>query len=70
MKNRITIISCLAIFLVACNSNQAPKQATDTISKKITGIRYTCPMHPAIVTNKPGTCPKCGMELVEKDDSK
>ncbi|MCW8837220.1 MAG: copper-translocating P-type ATPase [Thiovulaceae bacterium] len=24
---------------------------------------YTCPMHPEIVENKPGTCPKCGMAL-------
>ncbi|WP_426478711.1 multicopper oxidase domain-containing protein [Chryseobacterium sp. CBSDS_008] len=29
---------------------------------------YTCPMHPEIVSNKPGKCPKCGMELVEKED--
>ncbi|GAB4302643.1 MAG: hypothetical protein Kow0090_18250 [Myxococcota bacterium] len=27
---------------------------------------YTCPMHPIIVQEKPGTCPICGMELVEK----
>jgi len=27
---------------------------------------YTCPMHPEIVDDKPGTCPKCGMALVPK----
>ncbi len=27
---------------------------------------YTCPMHPEIVSDKPGNCPKCGMPLVEK----
>lgn len=27
---------------------------------------YTCPMHPQIVTKKPGTCPICGMDLVKK----
>lgn len=26
--------------------------------------RYTCPMHPEIVKNEPGSCPKCGMTLV------
>ena len=28
------------------------------------GARYTCPMHPEIVRDKPGDCPKCGMALV------
>ncbi|HEU5361463.1 MAG TPA: efflux RND transporter periplasmic adaptor subunit [Candidatus Deferrimicrobiaceae bacterium] len=26
--------------------------------------QYTCPMHPFIVTDKPGACPICGMALV------
>jgi hypothetical protein len=25
---------------------------------------YTCPMHPEVVTEHPGNCPKCGMKLV------
>ncbi|MFA7084596.1 MAG: heavy metal translocating P-type ATPase [Arcobacteraceae bacterium] len=25
--------------------------------------QYTCPMHPEIIQNKPGDCPKCGMAL-------
>jgi Cu+-exporting ATPase len=27
------------------------------------GTRFTCPMHPEIVQDKPGTCPICGMAL-------
>ncbi len=27
------------------------------------GARYTCPMHPEIVQDHPGNCPKCGMAL-------
>jgi hypothetical protein len=26
--------------------------------------KYTCVMHPDVVSDKPGKCPKCGMELV------
>ncbi len=27
------------------------------------GVEYTCPMHPEIVRNAPGSCPICGMAL-------
>jgi len=26
-------------------------------------IEYTCPMHPEVVSDKPGVCPKCNMKL-------
>ena len=29
-------------------------------------VHYVCPMHPQIVRDQPGTCPLCGMDLVEK----
>ena len=28
--------------------------------------QYTCLMHPEVVKDAPGDCPKCGMKLVEK----
>jgi hypothetical protein len=32
---------------------------------------YTCPMHPEVVSDKPGKCPKCGnMDLVLKSELK
>ncbi len=33
--------------------------------------RYTCPMHPEIISDEPGSCPICGMDLVPMaaDDS-
>ncbi len=27
--------------------------------------KYTCPMHPEIISDKTGKCPKCGMDLIE-----
>lgn len=29
-------------------------------------MEYTCPMHPQIMQDKPGSCPICGMDLVAK----
>lgn len=29
---------------------------------------YTCSMHPEVIQDLPGNCPKCGMKLVEKKD--
>lgn len=38
---------------------QAPQKSTGPVT-------YTCPMHPEVVQEKPGKCPKCGMDLVPK----
>lgn len=37
--------------------NHKHHQHTQSIEK------YTCPMHPEVIKDKPGTCPKCGMAL-------
>lgn len=29
---------------------------------------YTCPMHPGVAQDRPGKCPKCGMQLVPQDE--
>lgn len=46
---------------------EAKATTKDTSSSKDTAkIIYTCPMHPEVISDKPGKCPKCGMDLVEK----
>lgn len=32
--------------------------------------QYTCPMHPEVVMDHPGNCPKCGMKLVPREEKK
>jgi Cu+-exporting ATPase len=40
------------------------QSATLTASEsRLTDVDYTCPMHPEIVRNAPGSCPICGMAL-------
>ena len=45
---------------------QTPDQSTLLMRQDV----YTCPMHPEVISNKPGRCPKCGMELVKKKTTK
>jgi FtsP/CotA-like multicopper oxidase with cupredoxin domain len=35
-------------------------------SPAIAPVAYTCPMHPEVVSDRPGKCPKCGMRLVQR----
>lgn len=47
------------------------KMSADTTKKvKPTKVQYTCTMHPEVLSDKPGKCPKCGMTLVKKVDKK
>ncbi|MCK6558232.1 efflux RND transporter periplasmic adaptor subunit [candidate division KSB1 bacterium] len=34
-------------------------------AKQTGGKKYTCEMHPEVIMDAPGDCPKCGMRLVE-----
>lgn len=44
----------------------ATKPTSDDGAGKPRAILYTCPMHPEVISDKPGKCPKCGMTLVPK----
>ncbi|MFB3896033.1 MAG: heavy metal-binding domain-containing protein [bacterium] len=51
------------------SSDSAKKPVQQSKSEKTTKsnkIIYTCPMHPQITSGKPGTCPICGMKLIQK----
>jgi Cu+-exporting ATPase len=52
---------CLAKFSAAPDTYLKPKLVAIVPAK--TGAKYTCPMHPEIVRDQPGSCPICGMAL-------
>lgn len=34
-------------------------------AEEAAAVKYTCPMHPQIISDTPGKCPICGMDLVQ-----
>ena len=67
-RSIILFLSLMAVLpaaaLVGCGGAETgPAQAQ--VEKK--AVRYHCPMHTDYVSDKPGTCPICGMHLVPVD---
>ena len=60
MKQIILSAFAFAVLGLAACSGTEQKQP----SKK---YKYICTMHPEVGADKPGTCAKCGMDLVERD---
>lgn len=58
------------VFLVLVMTTQSLFSQNDsTKTQSVDSVVYTCPMHPDIVSGKPGKCPKCAMDLVQKNPS-
>ncbi len=65
MKILYKIFFVLLVVLSSCSdkdNHEIHEQHEEKKEKKT----YTCPMHPEIIRDKPGQCPICGMDLVEK----
>ncbi len=67
----------LVILMSTACSNEQGQSASETLAEaaddskaehlaKHLDPKYVCPMHPQIVKDEPGSCPICGMDLVEK----
>jgi rubrerythrin len=58
-----TLIIVLTAFF-AIGTTASAQKATSTAQKEIQKTMYTCSMHPKVMSDKKGECPKCGMDLV------
>jgi P-type Cu+ transporter len=55
---------CLKSFRADPAKYLAPAPAPSEPAVAAAGAKYTCPMHPEVLRDAPGDCPKCGMALV------
>jgi hypothetical protein len=65
MKNSIKFLVFVCTVFLGMNTSTAQSPNTDTTQVTQT-VQYTCSMHPEILFELPGKCPKCGMQLIEK----
>ncbi|HEV8511956.1 MAG TPA: efflux RND transporter periplasmic adaptor subunit, partial [Cyclobacteriaceae bacterium] len=58
-SRQLTVVGGLFLVLLiafGCSQNKKHEHAE----------QYTCPMHPTVIKDTPGSCPVCGMDLVMK----
>ena len=69
MIERSKPMKVIPIIVIALVLGVAPAYAQTTAtgrqrsSRVNNATRYSCPMHPEVVSRRPGKCPKCGMRL-------
>ncbi len=63
-RNLIMLMGLLLIFLTSSFVITRCTNQSEQQSKSEHKQLYTCPMHPEVITEEPGQCPKCGMDLV------
>jgi len=69
MKTKLLINILFLVVIGFAGCGQSPKavnnpnQATAKVKKSI----YRCPMDSDVTSDKPGNCPKCGMEMEKVD---
>ncbi len=57
-----SLLTLFSVITVSCSSEEQKSEANQQTDKQ--GQLYTCGMHPEVILDEPGQCPKCGMDLV------
>ena len=75
-KNIIVSLAAIAFIFTSCSNSttisgdkDAKVQSADSVKQNFAldttklaagTVYYTCPMHPHVISDKPGKCPECG----------
>ncbi|EHQ30657.1 heavy metal-binding domain-containing protein [Mucilaginibacter paludis] len=73
MKKVMLMATAILFSVASVFATTNPTTVSDTTkSKKVkpAKVQYTCTMHPEVLSDEPGKCPKCGMTLVKKEATK
>ena len=76
MRKHIAAIIASALVLsvthtgIAQHSNHEHETEQEQEQQHEKSQKYTCPMHPEVITDRAGNCPKCGMKLVPMGEKK
>jgi len=69
----ILLMGALGVLLIGCSGSSGTSSATPAapvaspaMAATSGAVTYTCSMHPEVVSDKPGKCPKCNMDLIVK----
>ncbi|MBI1780161.1 MAG: hypothetical protein HYR66_02155 [Sphingobacteriales bacterium] len=62
----VITLTLMVLFFMGTSAKGQNKNTADTAKQQKEAFIYTCTMHPEIQLDKPGKCPKCGMNLVKK----
>ncbi|MBI2026884.1 MAG: efflux RND transporter periplasmic adaptor subunit [Deltaproteobacteria bacterium] len=69
MKKFLFVLVLIGVqcFFVACTKQDAKSTHKHVEGESDQKTLWTCPMHPQIIKDHPGSCPICGMNLVPKE---
>lgn len=59
------MMAALTIVSVSLFAQDSTQQKSKAAKYKTVKMKYSCPMHPDVVSKKPGKCSKCGMDLTK-----
>ena len=62
------IISGTMVFAQSKTKSDKEQSTSTKTEMQKSSVYYTCPMHPDVVSNMPGKCTKCGMDMKETNN--